>query len=138
MYPKFIQMMIDDQVTKLPKDPTDVMNFQNMIGDTLKRLNQYKLKKEETEPRAKHIVCKITSPRYVAPENDAWRHDNSKSEDEMDRLRDMHEKKLRCWFVKDGKWKRTPKASPTVTTPKVPTPKIIVKGIVERGTHKRS
>ncbi|MFS7996759.1 hypothetical protein Hanom_Chr12g01133611 [Helianthus anomalus] len=40
----------------------------------------------------------------------------------------MHEKKLRYWFVKDGKRKRTPKASPTVTAPKVSTPKIVVKG----------
>ncbi|MFS7936379.1 hypothetical protein Hanom_Chr05g00414891 [Helianthus anomalus] len=40
----------------------------------------------------------------------------------------MHEKRLRYWFVKDGKRKRTPKASPTVTAPKV-TPKIVVKGI---------
>ncbi|MFS7945615.1 hypothetical protein Hanom_Chr06g00526361 [Helianthus anomalus] len=48
----------------------------------------------------------------------------------------MHEKKLRYWFVKDGKRKRTPKASPTVIAPKVPTPKIVVKGIVERGSHK--
>ncbi|MFS7945612.1 hypothetical protein Hanom_Chr06g00526331 [Helianthus anomalus] len=48
----------------------------------------------------------------------------------------MHEKKLRYWFVKDGKRKRTPKASPTVIAPKVPTPKILVMGIVERGSHK--
>ncbi|KAJ0726520.1 hypothetical protein HanPI659440_Chr12g0471271 [Helianthus annuus] len=38
MYPMFIQMMIDDQVTDLPKDPADVMNFRNMTSDTLKRL----------------------------------------------------------------------------------------------------
>ncbi|KAJ0539809.1 hypothetical protein HanHA300_Chr08g0290701 [Helianthus annuus] len=48
----------------------------------------------------------------------------------------MHEKKLRYWFVKDGKRKRTPKASPTVTAPKM-TPKIIVKGRVQRGSHKK-
>ncbi|KAJ0734616.1 hypothetical protein HanPI659440_Chr11g0422141 [Helianthus annuus] len=138
MYSRFIQMMIDDQVTDLPKDPTDVMNLQNMKVDTFSRLDQYKLKKDETEPRVKHMICKIANPRYVAPENDAWRHDNSNSEDETDSLRDMHEKKLRYWFMKDGKRKRTPKASPTVTAPKVSTPKIVVKGIVERASHKRS
>ncbi|KAM0007335.1 hypothetical protein Hdeb2414_s0144g00812741 [Helianthus debilis subsp. tardiflorus] len=63
MYPRFIQMMLDDQVTDLPKDTADVMNFQNMTSKTLKRLNQYKLKKEETERRAKHIICKIANPR---------------------------------------------------------------------------
>ncbi|MFS7952411.1 hypothetical protein Hanom_Chr07g00606611 [Helianthus anomalus] len=39
----------------------------------------------------------------------------------------MHEKKLRYWFVKDGKRKRTPKTSPVVSVPKVLTPKIVVK-----------
>ncbi|KAJ0727666.1 hypothetical protein HanLR1_Chr07g0232371 [Helianthus annuus] len=139
MYSRFMQMMINDQVTNLPKDPADVMNFRNMRGDTLNRLGQYKgLKKDETEPRAKHMICKIANPRYVAPENDAWRHDNSNLEDETDRLSELQEKKLRYWFVKDRKRKRTPKASPTVIAPKVPTPKIVVKGIIERGSHKRS
>ncbi|KAJ0681033.1 hypothetical protein HanPI659440_Chr16g0631191 [Helianthus annuus] len=134
MYHRFIQMMINDQVTDLPKDPADVMNLRNMKSDTLSRLSKYKLKKDETEPRAKHMICKIANPRYVAPENDAWRHDNSNSEDETDRLNGMHEKKLRYWFMKEGKKKRTPKASPTVTAPKVSTPKIVVKGIFERGS----
>ncbi|KAJ0710652.1 hypothetical protein HanOQP8_Chr09g0314851 [Helianthus annuus] len=138
MYPRFIQMMINDQVTDLPKDPADVMKLRNMKVDTFSRLDQYKLKKDETEPRVKHMICNIANPRYVAPENDAWRHDNSNSEDETNSLRYMHEKKLRYWFVKDGKMKRTPKASPTVTAPKVPTPMIVVKGIVERGNHKKS
>ncbi|KAF5818454.1 hypothetical protein HanRHA438_Chr02g0066701 [Helianthus annuus] len=138
MYPRFIQMMINDQVTDLPKDPADVMKLRNMKVDTFSRLDQYKLKKDETEPRAKRMICKIANPGYVAPENDAWRHENNNSEDETDSLRDMHEKKLRYWFVKDGKRKRTLKASPTVTAPKVPTPKIVVKGIVERGSYKKS
>ncbi|MFS8019431.1 hypothetical protein Hanom_Chr15g01403681 [Helianthus anomalus] len=73
------------------------------------------------------MICKIANPNYVAPENDAWRHDNSNSEDETDRLSGLHEKKLRYWFIKDGKRKRTLKASPTVTTPKVSRPKIVVK-----------
>ncbi|MFS7954368.1 hypothetical protein Hanom_Chr07g00629471 [Helianthus anomalus] len=130
MYPRFIQIMINDQVTDLPKDPTDIMKLRNMKVDTLSRLDQYKLKNDEKEPGVKHMICKFANPIYVAPENDAWRHDNSNSEDESYRLRDMHEKKLRYyWFVKDGKRKRTPKASPTVTAPKVSTPKIVVKGI---------
>ncbi|KAM0061138.1 hypothetical protein Hdeb2414_s0004g00132401 [Helianthus debilis subsp. tardiflorus] len=137
MYPWFLQMMINDQVTDLPKDPADVMNLRNMKVETLSRLGQYKLKKDEKELRVKHMICKIANPRYVAPENDAWRHDNSNSEDEIDKLRDMHEKKLRHWFVKDGKRKRTPKTYLAVSTPKVSTPKIVVKGKVERGGRKK-
>ncbi|MFS8002069.1 hypothetical protein Hanom_Chr13g01197811 [Helianthus anomalus] len=74
------------------------------------------------------MICKIANPGYVAPENDAWRHENSNSENEDDSLRDMHEKKLRYWFVKDGKRKRTPKTSLAISAPKVSTPKIVVKG----------
>ncbi|KAJ0744299.1 hypothetical protein HanPI659440_Chr10g0386031 [Helianthus annuus] len=120
--------MIDDQVTDLPKDPADVMNLQNMKVETLSRLGQYMMKKDETEPRAKHMICKIANPGYVAPKNDVCRHENSNSEDETNSLRDMHEKKLRYWFLKDDKRKRTPKASPNVTAPKGSTPKIVVKG----------
>ncbi|KAJ0773507.1 hypothetical protein HanOQP8_Chr03g0100091 [Helianthus annuus] len=139
MYPRFIQMMIDDQLNGLPKDPGDVLGLRHMTTETLGRLTSYKgLKKDESEPRAKRMICKILNRNYIAPENDAWRHENSNSEDETESLREMHEKKLRYWFVKDGKRKRTPKTSLAVSAPKVSTPKIVVKGIVERGSHKRS
>ncbi|KAM0070809.1 hypothetical protein Hdeb2414_s0001g00017561 [Helianthus debilis subsp. tardiflorus] len=128
MYPRFIQMLIDGQVEDLPKDLADELDLHQMKSETLSRLNQYKgLKKYEPEPRANRMICKIENPNNVAPENDAWRHENCNSEDETDSLSGMHEKKLRCWFVKDGKRKRTLKASPTVTAPKVTTPKIVVK-----------
>ncbi|KAJ0616020.1 hypothetical protein HanRHA438_Chr02g0084751 [Helianthus annuus] len=47
MYPRFIQMMIDDQVKDLPKDPADELNLHHMKSGTLSRLNHYKgLKKD--------------------------------------------------------------------------------------------
>ncbi|KAJ0808850.1 hypothetical protein HanPI659440_Chr01g0007941 [Helianthus annuus] len=129
MYPRFIQMMIDDQVNDLPKDPTNVLGLRHMTAETLGRLTTYKgLKKDESEPRARRMICKIANPGYIAPENDTWRHENSNSENEDDSLRDMHEKKLRYWFVKYVKRKRTPKTSPAVSAPKVSTPNIVVKG----------
>ncbi|MFS7921063.1 hypothetical protein Hanom_Chr03g00232261 [Helianthus anomalus] len=108
MYPRFIQMLIDDQVKDLPKDPEDELNLHHMTSETLSRLNQYKGLKDDPEPRVKGMICKIANPNYIAPENDFWRHDNSNFEDETDSLSCMHEKKLRYWFVKDGKRKRTP------------------------------
>ncbi|KAJ0513621.1 hypothetical protein HanRHA438_Chr10g0449481 [Helianthus annuus] len=137
MYPRFIQMMIDDQFKDLPKDPDDILYLRNMTADTLSRLSKYP-KKDDPEPRARRMICKIDNPAYVAPENDAWRHDNSNSENEDDKMREMVEKKLRYWFVKDGKRKRTPKTSPVVSILKVVPPKIVVKDIVERGSHKRN
>ncbi|KAF5786158.1 hypothetical protein HanXRQr2_Chr10g0437391 [Helianthus annuus] len=137
MYPRFIQMMIDDQFKDLPKDPDDILYLRNMTADTLSRLSKYP-KKDDPEPRARRMICKIDNPAYVAPENDAWRHDNSNSENEDDKMREMVEKKLRYWFVKDGKRKRTPKTSPVVSILKVVPPKVVVKDIVERGSHKRN
>ncbi|KAM0036747.1 hypothetical protein Hdeb2414_s0014g00430041 [Helianthus debilis subsp. tardiflorus] len=122
MYPRFIQMMIDNQLKDLQKDPDDVLDLRNMTADTISRLSK------GPEQRTRRMICKIDNPAYVAPENDAWRHENSNSENEDDRMREMIEKKLRYWYVKDGKRKRTPKTSPAVSIPKEPTPKIVVKG----------
>ncbi|KAJ0800701.1 hypothetical protein HanPI659440_Chr03g0106591 [Helianthus annuus] len=136
MYPRFIQMMIDDQVKDIPKDAADRLGLRNMTTDTLSRLSKNP-KKDYPEPRARRMICKIDNPGYVASENDAWRHENSNSESEDNKMREMVEKRLRYWFVKDGKRKRTPKTSPAISIPKEPTPKIVVMGIVERGSHKR-
>ncbi|XP_021974497.1 glutamic acid-rich protein-like [Helianthus annuus] len=95
MYQRFIQMLLNDQVPDLPKDPADELNLHHMTSETLSRLNLYKGLKEDREPRVKGMICKIKDPNYVAPENDAWRHENSDSEDETERLSEMHEKKQR-------------------------------------------
>ncbi|KAJ0788411.1 hypothetical protein HanPI659440_Chr05g0191361 [Helianthus annuus] len=137
MYLRFIQMLLDDQLSNLPKDPADELKLQHMSSEILNRLNKYKGLTEDQEPRVKGMIGKIKNPNYVAPENDAWRHENSNSEDETDSLRGMHEKKLRFWFVKDGKRKRTPKVSPTMTAPKVVTPKIVIKGKVGKGESQK-
>ncbi|KAJ0667672.1 hypothetical protein HanPI659440_Chr17g0680371 [Helianthus annuus] len=79
------------------------------------------------------MICRISKPAYVAPENDRWRHENCDSENENDNMSELVEKKTRWWFVKDRKRKRTPKTSPVVFIPKEPALKIVVKGIVKRG-----
>ncbi|MFS7996302.1 hypothetical protein Hanom_Chr12g01128361 [Helianthus anomalus] len=71
------------------------------------------------------MICKISKPAYVAPENDRWIHENSDSDNEDEKMSQMIEKKTRWWFVRDGR-KKTPKTSPVV--PMEPAPKNIVKG----------
>ncbi|KAJ0765603.1 hypothetical protein HanPI659440_Chr08g0305351 [Helianthus annuus] len=115
-------MMIDDQFKDIQKDDDDVLGLRNMTADTINRLAK------GHEPRVKRMICKINNPAYVAPENDAWRHNNSDSENENEKMNEMIEKKTHWWFVKDGKRKRTPKTSPVVSIPTEPTPKIVVKG----------
>ncbi|MFS7906013.1 hypothetical protein Hanom_Chr01g00054401 [Helianthus anomalus] len=73
------------------------------------------------------MICRISRPTYVAPENDAWRHQNSDSDNEDEKMSLFSEKNTRWWCVKDGKRKRTPKSSPKVQIPKEPVPKIVIK-----------
>ncbi|KAM0071397.1 hypothetical protein Hdeb2414_s0001g00024681 [Helianthus debilis subsp. tardiflorus] len=124
MYPRFIMMMIDDFVKDIQKDDDDddILGLKNMTADTINRLAK------GPELKARRMICRINNPDYVAPENDAWRHGNSDSENENERMNEMVEKKTRWWFVKDGKRKRTPKTSPVVPIPMEPTPRIVVKG----------
>ncbi|KAJ0501203.1 hypothetical protein HanRHA438_Chr11g0498501 [Helianthus annuus] len=131
MYPRFIQIMIDDQFKDIQKDDDDVLGLWNMTADTISRLAK------GPEPRVKRMIFRINNPAYVALQNDARRHNNSDSENEDDKMSEMVEKKLRWWFVKDGKRKRTPKTSPVVPIPKEPSPKTVVKGIVKGGVIRK-
>ncbi|KAM0067021.1 hypothetical protein Hdeb2414_s0002g00056011 [Helianthus debilis subsp. tardiflorus] len=127
MYPRFIQMMIDDQFKDIPKDNGDILGLRNMTSETIARLTK------GTEKRAKRMICRINNPAYIAPENDRRRHENSSSDDEDEKMSQLVEKKTRWWFVRDGKRKRTPKTSPAVPIPKELVPNIVVKGIVKGG-----
>ncbi|KAJ0433156.1 hypothetical protein HanRHA438_Chr17g0809621 [Helianthus annuus] len=122
IYPRFIMMMIDDQFKDIQKDNGDILGLRNMTPETITRLCK------GPEPRVKGMICRISKPAYVAPENDRWRHENSDSDDENEKMNQMIDKKTRWWFVKYGKRKRTPKTSPVVPIPKEPAPKIVVKG----------
>ncbi|KAJ0844489.1 hypothetical protein HanRHA438_Chr15g0703061 [Helianthus annuus] len=122
MYPRFIMMMINDQFKDLPKNNNDIMDLRNMSIDTIPRITK------EDDARTNGKICKISNPAYVAPENDKWRHENSDSNNEDEKMSLMVEKKTRWWFVRDGKRKRTPKTSPTVSIPKN-----VEKGIVKGG-----
>ncbi|MFS7954113.1 hypothetical protein Hanom_Chr07g00626501 [Helianthus anomalus] len=51
MYPRFVQMLLDDQFPNLPKDPSDELPLEHMDSETLKRLNTYRRVKPEDEPR---------------------------------------------------------------------------------------
>ncbi|KAJ0752680.1 hypothetical protein HanPI659440_Chr09g0327121 [Helianthus annuus] len=130
MYPRFIQMMIDDQFKDIQKDDDDILGLRNMTPETISRLCK------GPEPRVKGTICRISNPAYVAPENDKWRHEDNDSKNENDKMSELVEKKTRWWFVKDRKRKRTPKTSPVAFIPKEPAPKIVVKGIVKGGSLK--
>ncbi|MFS7945239.1 hypothetical protein Hanom_Chr06g00521841 [Helianthus anomalus] len=59
MYPRFVQMLLDDQIPNLPKDPKDELDLQHMDSETLKRLDKYKGVKPENKPRYRLKFGKI-------------------------------------------------------------------------------
>ncbi|KAJ0576152.1 hypothetical protein HanOQP8_Chr05g0178891 [Helianthus annuus] len=70
MCPRFIQMILDNLVPNLPKDPKDELKLIHVSSETLNRLNKYKGLTADQEPRVKRMIGKIAKPYYVAPEND--------------------------------------------------------------------
>ncbi|KAJ0599286.1 hypothetical protein HanRHA438_Chr03g0105641 [Helianthus annuus] len=119
-YPRFMQMLIDDQVQNLSKDDSDELPLDHMDNETLKHLVVYRGVKKENEPKHRQKFAAIKKPNYVAPEGDKWRHDDSGSNDETKRMQPLVYKKTRWWFVKEeGSRKRTPKLT---------TPKVVIKG----------
>ncbi|MFS7893935.1 hypothetical protein Hanom_Chr17g01566951 [Helianthus anomalus] len=106
--------------------------MRNMTSETIARVTK------GTEERAKRMIGRINNPAYVVPENDKWRHENSSSDKEDERMSELSEKKTRWWFARDGKRKRTPKTTPAVTIPKKFVPNIVVKGTVKGGVIRQA
>ncbi|KAJ0588205.1 hypothetical protein HanIR_Chr04g0171891 [Helianthus annuus] len=125
MYPRFIMMLINDKIKDLPKNKSDIMDMRNVVNDTIARITK------ENDAKTKQMICKIKDPKYVAPENERWRHDKSDSDNEDAKISEMIEKKTRWWCARDEKRKRTPKSPPVVSIPK-DGEKGIVKGGVLR------
>ncbi|MFS7964308.1 hypothetical protein Hanom_Chr08g00748701 [Helianthus anomalus] len=68
MYPRFVQMSLDNQIPNLPKDPNDELPLEHMDSETLKRLDKSRGVKPEDEPRYRQMFGKIRKSDYVAPE----------------------------------------------------------------------
>ncbi|KAJ0726320.1 hypothetical protein HanPI659440_Chr12g0468961 [Helianthus annuus] len=84
LYPRFLQMMIDDQIPDLPKAEADVLPVNPMNERTLlifKSMSKYK----EPDPIRK-LIGHLDVPTYEAPQNNKWRRDASDSDDEEPRL----------------------------------------------------
>ncbi|KAJ0875954.1 hypothetical protein HanPSC8_Chr11g0482831 [Helianthus annuus] len=84
LYPRFLQMMIGDQIPDLPKVEADVLPVNPMNERTLlifKSMSAYK----EPDPIRK-LIGHLDVPNYEAPQNNKWRRDASDSDNEEPRL----------------------------------------------------
>ncbi|KAJ0681086.1 hypothetical protein HanPI659440_Chr16g0631761 [Helianthus annuus] len=119
-YPRFVQMLLDDQIPNLPKVDGDELKLIHMDNETLKRLDVYRGVEKGKEPKFKKKFVEIEKADYQAPEDDKWRHDNSGSDDETKKMEQFVPKKTSWWMKKDEKQK---KKTTTPRTPKAATPK---------------
>ncbi|MFS7955816.1 hypothetical protein Hanom_Chr07g00647131 [Helianthus anomalus] len=89
MYPRFIMMLINDKIKDLPKNRDDIMELRNVNNETIARITK------ESDAKTKQMICKIKDTKYVALENEKWRHENSDSDNEDAKMNEMVEKKTR-------------------------------------------
>ncbi|KAF5818465.1 hypothetical protein HanRHA438_Chr02g0066821 [Helianthus annuus] len=89
MYPRFIMMLINDKIKDPSKDNEDVMELSSVNSITIGRITKDK------DAKTKQMICRIKDKDYVAPENDKWRHENSDSDNENEKMSEFAEKKTR-------------------------------------------
>ncbi|KAI3802335.1 hypothetical protein L1987_30466 [Smallanthus sonchifolius] len=77
MYPRFLQMIIDDQLPLLPRSDVDIIKLEHMTDVTLNRVQTYRGR--PTKPPHRRLIGHLANLDYVAPANRKWRHDNSDS-----------------------------------------------------------
>ncbi|KAJ0467707.1 hypothetical protein HanIR_Chr14g0688261 [Helianthus annuus] len=84
LYPRFLQMLIDDQIPDLAKAEADVLPVNPMNERTLlifKSMSKYK----ESDPVRK-LIGHLDIPDYEAPQNHRWRREGSVSDNEEQQL----------------------------------------------------
>ncbi|KAD2805365.1 hypothetical protein E3N88_38742 [Mikania micrantha] len=83
MYPRFIQMLIDERFPEqnLPRVAADILKLKHMTDSNLGQVKIYQ--KINDDILTKDAVGHCARANYVAPVNDAWRHEDSSSDNEL-------------------------------------------------------
>ncbi|KAM0057043.1 hypothetical protein Hdeb2414_s0005g00153611 [Helianthus debilis subsp. tardiflorus] len=118
-YPRFVQMLLDDQIANLPKEEDDELVLHHMDNETLRRLNVYR--GQPTEPPSRKKFAAITKSDYEAPADD-----NNDLGTETEKMSLFEPKRSRWWVKVDDK-KQKKMRTPTQKTPKASTPKAAAK-----------
>ncbi|KAJ0500752.1 hypothetical protein HanRHA438_Chr11g0492541 [Helianthus annuus] len=129
-YPRFIQMLLDDQIANVPKEADDELVLEHMDNETLRRLNIYQ--GQEDGPPDRRKFATIKTPDYIPQANDKWRHENPDSGTEDEKLSLLVKKRSKFW-LKDNETKKK-KRTPTQRTPKASTPKAATKRTTKKKT----
>ncbi|MFS7935564.1 hypothetical protein Hanom_Chr05g00404951 [Helianthus anomalus] len=106
-YPRFVQMLLDDQIPNLSKAGDDELVLDHMDTETLKRLDVYRGIEKGKMPKFRKKFAAIEKSDYQAPEDDKWRHDNSDYGTETKKMKLFEPKKTRWWVKKHDKKKKS-------------------------------
>ncbi|KAM0064999.1 hypothetical protein Hdeb2414_s0003g00109591 [Helianthus debilis subsp. tardiflorus] len=89
MYPRFMQMIMNDQHTNLLKADNDILKVDAMIEQSSRIFKGFSEKRYiESDPPRKMFGA-LANKEYVAPADDKWRHNDSLSDDEEPKLKKM-------------------------------------------------
>lgn len=80
MYPRFLQMLINEQAPDLPKEEKDVISLDHMTDYTVRSMGTYK--RNQQKPRDKKLIGHLINPAYKCPPGSNWRNEGSESETE--------------------------------------------------------
>ncbi|XP_021979860.1 uncharacterized protein LOC110875981 [Helianthus annuus] len=113
-------MLLDDHIPNLSKADEDDLVLDHMDNETLKRLDVYRGVEKGKEPKLRRKFVAIEKSDYQAPGDDKWRHDNSDSGTETEKMKLFKHKKTKWWVKLDEKKKKKTLApqTPKATTPK--------------------
>ncbi|KAD4585787.1 hypothetical protein E3N88_23388 [Mikania micrantha] len=82
MYPRFVQMLIDERFPEgqLPREVGDLLKIKHMTDSSLGQVRVYQRTGDDVQE--KDLIAHCARANYVAPEGNAWRHDDSESDTE--------------------------------------------------------
>ena len=81
LYPRFIQMIIDDKIPDLPRANTDLMRFSHHNDKSYNRMKKYF---QEDIPVVHPLFEHLINPSYVSPLVDRWRGNDSGNDEAED------------------------------------------------------
>ncbi|KAF5774600.1 hypothetical protein HanRHA438_Chr13g0612821 [Helianthus annuus] len=94
MYPRFMQMIMNNQHPGLPKVDNDILKIDAMFEQSLRIFKGFAAKRYTESDPPRKMFGALKNTQYVPPANDKWRHDDSQSDDKEPKLKKMMEDKF--------------------------------------------
>ncbi|KAM0014414.1 hypothetical protein Hdeb2414_s0016g00497831 [Helianthus debilis subsp. tardiflorus] len=94
MYPRFMQMIMNDQHLNLPKANNDILKIDAMLEQSSRIFKGFSAKRYVESDPPRKMFGALANKEYVAPADDKWHHNDSLSDDEEPKLKKMMKDKF--------------------------------------------